>query len=210
MCSSDLQARVVYVGHMSPDRGAAEMIALAELVYPQGITVELVGSADAQARALIEPARDRGILRWHGYTPNDEAMLITDGALAGLSLLQDDPNLRHSMPTKVAEYMARGVPVVTTPLPLAANLVERSQCGFIVPFHDATAASEAVLTLRSDRALRDAMGARGHQDAAQFLRWPEDARAFVAQLEHWAGVTADRESATPVTVTSPVSGLDAR
>ena len=30
-------------------------------------------------------------------------MLITDGALAGLSLLQDDPNFRHSMPTKVAE-----------------------------------------------------------------------------------------------------------
>jgi glycosyltransferase involved in cell wall biosynthesis len=206
----DGQARVVYVGHMSPDRGAAEMVALAELVHPQGITVELVGSADAQARALIEPARDRGILRWHGYTPNDEAMLITDGALAGLSLLQDDPNLRHSMPTKVAEYMARGVPVVTTPLPLAANLVERSQCGFIVPFNDAKAASEAVLTLRSDRALRDAMGARGHQDAAQFLRWPEDARAFVAQLERWAGVAAGRESPTPVTVTSPVSGPDDR
>jgi glycosyltransferase involved in cell wall biosynthesis len=206
----DGQARVVYVGHMSPDRGAAEMVALAELVHPQGVTVELVGSADAQARALIEPARDRGILRWHGYTPNDEAMLIIDGALAGLSLLQDDPNLRHSMPTKVAEYMARGVPVVTTPLPLAANLVERSQCGFIVPFNDAKAASEAVLTLRSDRALRDAMGARGHQDAAQFLRWPEDARAFVAQLERWAGVAAGRESATPVTVTSPVSGPDDR
>ncbi|MBV9795391.1 MAG: glycosyltransferase family 4 protein [Actinobacteria bacterium] len=211
----DGRARVVYVGHISPDRGAAEMVALAELVHPQGITLELVGSADDQARALIEPARDRGILRWHGYTPNDEAMLITDGALAGLSLLQDDPNLRHSMPTKVAEYMARGVPVITTPLPLAAGLVERSQCGFIVPFSDATAASEAVLTLRSDRALRDAMGERGHADAAQFLRWPDDARAFVAQLERWAGASSLPDgqappSATPAPVSSPVSAADDR
>jgi glycosyltransferase involved in cell wall biosynthesis len=212
----DGQARVVYVGHMSPDRGAAEMVGLAELVHPDGITVELVGSADAQARALIEPARDAGILRWHGYTPNDEAMLITDGALAGLSLLQDDPNLRHSMPTKVAEYMARGVPVITTPLPLAAELVERSGCGFIVPFGDPAAAAEAVRALQKDPALRDEMGTRGHRDAAQFLRWPEDARAFVAQLERWAGVSSLPDGAavtgqgTPAAVSSPVSGADDR
>jgi glycosyltransferase involved in cell wall biosynthesis len=143
-------------------------------------------------------------------------MLITDGALAGLSLLQDDPNLRHSMPTKVAEYMARGVPVITTPLPLAADLVERSGCGFIVPFGDPKAAAEAVRALQQDPALRDLMGARGHQDAVQFLRWPEDARAFVAQLERWAGVSslpdgvAVAGTGTPAAVSSPVSGPDDR
>ena len=214
----DGQARVVYVGHISPDRGAAEMVALAELVTPHGVTVELVGSADAQARAVLEPAAAQGLIRWHGYLPNDEAMLITDGALAGLSLLRDDPNFRHSMPTKVAEYMARGVPVVTTPLPLAVSLVERSECGFIIPFNDAHAASEAVLTLKAEPALRDAMGSRGHQGAAEFLRWPDDARAFVAQLEQWAGVagapSAGRrpapETAAPASATSPVSGPDDR
>ncbi|HWG13542.1 MAG TPA: glycosyltransferase family 4 protein [Streptosporangiaceae bacterium] len=211
----DGQARVVYVGHISPDRGASEMVALAELVTPHGVTVELVGSADAQARAVLEPAAAAGLMiRWHGYMPNDEAMLITDGALAGLSLLRDDPNFRHSMPTKVAEYMARGVPVVTTPLPLAAGLVERSECGFIIPFNDPTAASEAVLTLQRDPALRDAMGARGHRDAAQFLRWPEDALLFVAQLERWAGKAGPDAPAQPETaaasVTSPVSAPDDR
>jgi glycosyltransferase involved in cell wall biosynthesis len=110
------------------------MVELARLLQPHGITVELVGPADAQARAVIEPAQASGLVRWHGFVPNDEAMLITDGALAGLSLLHDDPNFRPAMPTKVAEYMARAVPVITTPLPLAAGLVERHQCGFVVPF----------------------------------------------------------------------------
>ena len=213
----DGRARVVYVGHISPDRGASEMVALARLVTPHGVTVELVGSADAQARAVLEPAAAKGLIRWHGYLPNDEAMLITDGALAGLSLLQDDPNFRHSMPTKVAEYMARGVPVVTTPLPLAMSLVERSDCGFIIPFKDAHAASDAVLTLKADPELRDAMGGRGHQGAAEFLRWPDDARVFVAQLEQWAGVAAARPArrpvpgaAAPASVTSPLSGPDDR
>jgi glycosyltransferase involved in cell wall biosynthesis len=201
---SDGQGRLVYVGHISPDRGAAEMVELARLVRPHGITVELVGSADAAARAVLEPAQAGGLVRWHGFVPNDEAMLITDGALAGLSLLQDDPNFRHSMPTKVAEYMARGVPVVTTPLPLAVDLVERHECGFVVPFGDAGAAAEAVLSLQGDPALRDAMGARGHQGASEYLRWPDDARAFVAQLEQWAGVPSGTpsgaEGASPVSV----------
>ena len=205
---SDGQGRVVYVGHISPDRGAAEMVELARLVRPHGITVELIGSADAAARAVLEPAQSEGLVRWHGFVPNDEAMLITDGALAGLSLLQDDPNFRHSMPTKVAEYMARGVPVVTTPLPLAVDLVERHECGFVVPFGDAGAAAEAVLSLQRDPARRDAMGARGHQGASEYLRWPDDARAFVAQLEQWAGVPSGAPSGAAGA--SPVSVRDGR
>jgi glycosyltransferase involved in cell wall biosynthesis len=211
----DGQARVVYVGHISPDRGAAEMVALAELAAPQGVTVELVGSADAQARAVLGPAAARGLIRWHGYLPNDEAMALTDGALAGLSLLQDDPNFRHSMPTKVAEYMARGVPVVTTPLPLAASLVQRSDGGFVIPFGDARAASEAVLSLKADPALRDAMGARGHRHAAESLRWPDHAGAFVAQLDQGAGAPGAARpgtpgAAAPASVRSPVSAPDDR
>jgi len=139
--------RVVYVGHLSPDRGVGEMIELAALLRPHGVAVELIGPADARARALIEPAQSQGLLRWPGFVPNDQAMTIVDGALAGLSLLQDEPNFRHSMPTKVVEYMARGVPVVTTPLPAAADLVTRYECGFVVPFGDPRAAAEAVRPL---------------------------------------------------------------
>jgi glycosyltransferase involved in cell wall biosynthesis len=175
--------RVVYVGHLSLDRGAAEMAELAELLRPQGIAVHLIGPADAQARAVIEGSA----VRWHGFVPNDEAMLATDGALAGLSMLRDEANFRHSMPTKVVEYMARGVPVITTPLPAAAALVRQHECGFVVPFGDPKAAADAVLRLDADPALRVDMGTRGHAAARESLGWPTDAKEFVAQLEAWAG-----------------------
>jgi glycosyltransferase involved in cell wall biosynthesis len=178
--------RVVYLGHLSPDRGVAEMIDLAGLLRPRGITVELIGPADARARALIEPAQADGLIRWAGFVPNDQAMPMVDGALAGLSLLHDEPNFRHSLPTKVVEYMARGVPVVTTPLPAATELATRHECGFVVPFGDARAAADAVLELAGDASLRAKMGSRGHEAALRSLGWPADARAFVAQLEAWA------------------------
>ena len=50
-----------------------------------------------------------------------------------------------------------------------------------------TAAADAVLKLDRDPGLRAKMGLRGHDAAKESLGWPADARAFVAQLEAWAG-----------------------
>lgn len=190
---SEAGRRVVYVGHLSPDRGSAEMTELGRLLRPHGIAVHLLGPADAQAKAHIEAAGDA--VTWHGFVPNADAMRVVDGALAGLSLLRDEPNFRSSMPTKVVEYMARGVPVISTPLPLAVELVEGYDCGFVVPFGDVQAAADAVLALDRDRELRVKMGLRGHDGALRSLGWPADAKAFVAQLEEWAHRRGDATAA---------------
>jgi glycosyltransferase involved in cell wall biosynthesis len=178
--------RVVYVGWISPDRGSAEMVELGRLLKPHGIAVELIGQADAAARAHIEAGGDA--VHWHGFVPNTDALRLVEGALAGLSLLRDEENFRHSMPTKVAEYMGRGVPVVTTPLPLAVELVEAADSGFVVPFNDPVAARDAILKLDADPDLRAKMGLRAHEYALRNLAWPPHAAAFVAQLEAWASV----------------------
>jgi glycosyltransferase involved in cell wall biosynthesis len=178
--------RVVYVGHISPDRGSAEMTELGRLLAPHGIAVELIGPADAAAQAHIKAAGPA--VNWHGFVPNADALRVVEGSLAGLSLLQDEANFRHSMPTKVAEYMARGVPVVTTPLPLAVELVEAADGGFVVPFNNPQAAADAVLKLDADPGLRVKMGLRAHEYALHNLAWPPHAADFVAQVEAWASV----------------------
>ncbi|MFD0685375.1 glycosyltransferase family 4 protein [Actinomadura fibrosa] len=178
--------RAVYVGHLSAARGALDMIEMARLLAPEGIMVELIGAADASIRPALRDAQREGVLRWYGFVPNDRALRIAEGAMAGLALLHDEPNYRHSMPTKIVEYMARGVPVISTPNPPAVEIVEPSGCGLVVPFGDPAAAADAVRRLRDDPELRVGMGKRGYETARARYHWPVHAERFVAQLETWA------------------------
>ncbi|GGV27207.1 glycosyltransferase WbpH [Actinomadura cremea] len=179
--------RAVYVGHISAARGAHEMIQAARLLAPEGVTVELIGSADESVKPALRAAQREDVLRWYGFVPNDRALRIAEGAMVGLALLHDEPNYRHSVPTKIIEYMARGVPVVATPNPPAVEIVEPAECGFIVPFNDPAAAADAVLRLRKDTELRTEFGRRGHKAAREQFHWPVHAARFVAHLESWAG-----------------------
>jgi glycosyltransferase involved in cell wall biosynthesis len=178
--------RAVYLGAITMPRVAAVMVATASLLATEGVRVELIGSADAASTPLLEAAVADGVLDWAGFQPNDVALARLPGALAGLSLLHDEPNYRHSMPTKVIEYMARGLPVVTTPNPPAAELVTRHRCGTVVPWNDPKAAAKAVLELRDDETTRTEYGRRGHAAALADHDWSGAGAKFVAQLEDWS------------------------
>lgn len=178
--------RVVYLGRVSARRGAGELIGLARRLAPE-VTVEVFGPADADVRPALQRAADAGGLRWHGFVPNEAALRAVQGALAGLSLLHDEPNYRASLPTKLLEYLARGVPVVTTPLPQARRLVEASGGGVVVPFGDVTAAASAVRALRADPARRVALARAGRDHVRAHHDWEVEAVAFEARLRRWAG-----------------------
>lgn len=182
--------RVVAVGRISTGRGWHQLRQLAGLLADEGVRLELFGSADADIEAEVQAAAAADEVVWHGFVPNEQALARISGALAGLSLLHDLPNYRHSMPTKVAEYLAVGVPAVTTPLPLAAELVARSGGGVVVPFRAPDVAAAAILELRAEDAVRGRIGAAGHAWAQAHLNWAVEGPRFVDHLQGWA--TADR------------------
>lgn len=194
------QPRVVYVGRISEGRGARELIALGAALRDTPVPVvgaagggvlhlEVVGRPDADVREAIVAAHDAGALTWHGELPNDEAMRLVAGSVAGLSLLHDRANYRSSMPTKVVEYLAQGVAVVTTPLPEAARIVTTADAGRVVPFGDVDAALAALRTLAGDPGLRARAGAAGRAHVRAHASWDAEAPRFVAHLASLAGTS---------------------
>lgn len=177
--------RVVYLGRITNARGAAEMVELGRRLAPE-LEVHLIGNADAECAGQLQAAHDAGHVHWHGFVPNDAALALLPGALAGLSLLHNQPNYAHSRPTKILEYMAYGLPVVTTPNPASAELIDKHSCGVVVPFADVDAAETAVRRLHTDRTARDRMAAAGRQAVTDFYSWDADAELFVRTLENAA------------------------
>lgn len=177
--------RVVYLGRVSVRRGASELIELGERLAGE-LTVEVLGPADPDVEGALRRADAEGTIRWHGFVPNARALEHVRGATVGLSLLHDEPNYRGSLPTKVLEYLAHGVPVVTTPLPVAVRIVEEADAGRVVPFGDVAAAAAAVRALAADAKLRRAMGQRGRDLVAERYSWDVEGPRFVELLRSWA------------------------
>jgi glycosyltransferase involved in cell wall biosynthesis len=177
--------RVVYLGRLTGPRGALEMIEIARRL-PREIRVELIGPADSDVADQIAAAHRDGLIVHHGFVPNRDALRMLSGALAGLALLHDEPNYATSRPTKVMEYMAFGVPVVTTPNAASAELVQRYGSGVVVPFGNPGAATDAILALRSDPERRERLGAAGRAAAVRDLDWTSDGARFGELLRSWA------------------------
>jgi glycosyltransferase involved in cell wall biosynthesis len=178
-------SEVVYIGSITEMRGARDLIRIGQILQDRtggAVRLRLIGTADLETEHYLRIAQDSGALRWDGFLPSEEALQALRGALAGLSLLHDTPNYRISMPTKVLEYMAHGVPVITTPLPLVTELVETAGCGLVVPFQDAAGAAQAILTLRDHPEQRRRMAESGHAVARWQFDWNVQSASFLAEI----------------------------
>lgn len=180
------RGRAIYVGRLTRARGARELVQLGRALASEGVVLEVVGNADPEVSDVLAHAHARGWIDWRGFLPNAEALARIEGATAGVSLLHDEPNYRHSMPTKLLEYLSRGVPFVSTPLPLAVDLADRSEAGIIVPFGDTMGACAALLGLNSDDRHRQAMADSGRAWVSAHANWNLDGPVFVDQLQAWA------------------------
>jgi glycosyltransferase involved in cell wall biosynthesis len=114
-----LEARsgyAVYVGDVTPERGLTTAVVAAAAA---GCPLRVVGRVDPAFQTELEStaARAGGEVSFIGRLPHPEAMDVARQAVVGLSPLRDLPNYRHSLPTKILEYLALGVPVVATDLP---------------------------------------------------------------------------------------------
>lgn len=182
----DGPARVVYLGSLTRDRGAGEIVALAQALAerPEDVRLEVVGTAHGEVGAQLQAEHDAGRLVWHGFVPNDRALELIHGAVAGLALLHDEQNHRVSLPTKNMEYLAHGVPVIATPLPEVERFIAASGGGVVVPFGEVPL--EEVLALAGDRDGARAMAQRGHAYVTEHHNWDRDRDVFVDALRRWA------------------------
>src|SRR4029077_33144 len=130
----------VYVGGLMPGRGLEQTIDA--LALTDTIRVRMIGPGAASYRApLQERARAAGVLarvQIEPAVPPAYVPALLGEAMAGLCLIQ--PVCRSyelTLPNKLFEYAAAGVPVLASDMPVIAAVVRGNGLGEVVPHDDA-------------------------------------------------------------------------
>lgn len=138
----DAQPRALYIGDVRESRGLFTMLRAIELA--PAWQLDIVGPVAARDRERLDQwqaASDAASrVRLHGRMPPQSAWRLASGAWAGLSLLHSTPAFESAIPSKIYEYLACGLPVLTTPLRRAAELVEQAGGGAVAADAEAAAA----------------------------------------------------------------------
>ncbi len=177
--------RVVYVGRISNSRGARQMLEIAHVLGPD-VPVHLIGDVDADLRGEIELASQAGVIHWHGFLPNEQALEFIQGASVGLSLIEPQPNHRVSLQSKVLDYLSRRVPVLVSDLPVTGPFVRERDVGRVVPYGDVDAAVMEIRRLIADGDERRQLADRGFALVQAGLCWDVEGPRFEQILRGWA------------------------
>ncbi|GAB4370629.1 MAG: glycosyltransferase family 4 protein [Kiloniellaceae bacterium] len=185
------QAKVVYVGSISESRGIREMVRALELLNG-AVTLDLVGSfAD---EALHREMKAQPGWQWvneRGWLSRDDVASTIPQAVAGLVLIHPRPNYVDALPTKLFEYMAAGIPVISSDIELWRQIVDKSDCGICVDPFDPAAIADAIRYLCDNPAICAAFGRNGRKAVSEEYNWAGEShellRLYDALLQPAAG-----------------------
>jgi glycosyltransferase involved in cell wall biosynthesis len=186
----------VYVGGLMPGRGLEQTIDA--LALAPGIRLRAIGpGAPAYRTSLLERAETAGVthrIELHPPVPSADVSAALADAAAGLCLIQ--PVCRSyelTLPNKLFEYAAAGVPVLASELPVIARIVHEWGIGEVVAPADPRAIA-AGLTRLCAPAAWSAAAARSRAFAAAHT-WRQEAEGLAAVYMRAVGDTAGRSHA---------------
>ncbi|HST18010.1 MAG TPA: glycosyltransferase, partial [Gaiellaceae bacterium] len=164
---------VVYLGGVTADRGARELVEAAELV-PE-VTIVLAGRV--QPPALAQELRHERV-ELPGWLDRARVAEALRRARAGLLVLHPRRAYVDALPVKLFEYMAAGIPFVASDFPLWRELADG--CGLFVHPRDPHAIAAAIQRLFDDPDEAERLGARGRELVRETYNWEHEAEQLLA------------------------------
>ena len=179
---------VGYVGHLYPGKGMEIIAALAPLC-PWADFEVVGGMPEELARWRIATAGQPNI-RLHGPIPHANVPRRLRGFDVVLA-----PYLRHVMvsegrvdvarwmsPLKIFEYMAAGLPIVTSDLPVIHEVLSDGETAILCPPERIESWVAALALLHGDAALRARLGTAARRTFLARYTWARRAEAILAGI----------------------------
>ncbi len=166
--------RIFYMGILLESRGLQQIAEALYILKKQGhiiefdVVGELYSSLERKLQALPFWNDVSAQIHFHGRLNLEKGYEISRGAAVGMCIIQPMKNSVGSYPTKMFEYMAIGLPQVTSDFPLYREVVEEDNAGICVNPGNAAEIAAAVLSILNDPAKAESMKQNGLKAAKKY------------------------------------------
>lgn len=174
-----------YSGVISMERCFDTLVAALEIlrVKHSRFHVHLFGPvrfSEEEASQLPAYKNVRKHLTFYGYTDLRLAMQHAGKCLAGIALLKPVADYPDSYTTKLFEYMALKLPVITSDFPLYKKVVERSECGFCISPYDANLLADKLDWIINNIEKAFKMGDNGRKAVESYYNWENEEKKLLS------------------------------
>ncbi|AOG12836.1 MULTISPECIES: glycosyltransferase family 4 protein [unclassified Agrobacterium] len=177
---------VCYIGSIAGIRGIREVVRALELSRSDAHLLLAGGFAETDTEAEVRAAAGWCKVEYLGILGREGVKEVLAGSVAGLVTLYPTANYLDSLPIKMFEYMAAGIPVIASNFPLWREIVDGNHCGVCVDPKDPAAIAAAIDDFVLDPVRASAMGDNGRRAVLGRYNWDREESkllAFYGRLE---------------------------
>ena len=167
------QDEICYVGGLSEVRGIYEIIE--SLNFLNSLRLNLAGSFnDSSFEKKTKAQSSWSKVNELGFIDRNGIKEVYSKSKIGLVTLHPVINYVNALPVKMFEYMASGLAVIASDIPLWKEIIEESKCGVCVnPLNPKDIANAVNEMIQNPEALRE-MGANGRKAIVQKYNWSNE------------------------------------
>jgi len=182
---------LIYVGLLNPSRGIDTAIQGVAKFREAGGDCEFVIAGDGKARARLEKlASELGVaehVKFLGWIDNAKVPALIGVADVGIVPHHRCSHWETTIPNKLFDYMAAGLPVVVSDVGPAMRIVQSTKSGIVYRDHDGVALSR-VLEELTDAEGRRRMGERGRAAVRETYHWGREEKVLLRSVEELTGI----------------------
>lgn len=171
--------QVAYIGGLGEVRGIHEIV--------KAISCTTSDVRLAIGGVFTEPKFEAAVMQevgWYkvnhlGWLDRAGVKRTLEESVAGLVTLHPIPNYLDALPVKMFEYMAIGLPVISSDFPLWQSIIEKNDCGLCVNPMNPDAIAKAIDYLVDNPQEAERMGRNGRAAILSHYNWANEEEKLV-------------------------------
>jgi glycosyltransferase involved in cell wall biosynthesis len=186
--------QIIYLGGLSEVRGAFTLVDIMvdlKKTHPH-IHLLCLGSfnepaVEAAVKQYAHRSQVSDVIEYSAPIPHEQVAAVL--AASRIGLIPWQPSLQTTKmvyPNKVFEYMACGLPLVSSDLPSLVYIMEKAQSGLLVKARDVHAHAEAIRRLLDNPHEAQQLGENGRQFVFEQHNWHSEALKLTALYDNLA------------------------